>query len=416
MKTGTSESQQVANLSWLARIKSLKNIPPILRIIWDAAPGVVVWSLMFHLLAALIPILMLDVTRKIIDAIYVVISHREHLAGGFWLLVAAEFLLASLAIILARLVDFSESVLAERYTNHVNILIMRHAATLDLTSYEDPLFYDKLERARVQGADRNGMIQSAGQLIQQFITTITLAAGIYLISPWILIALIAFVVPAFLGETHFAFLGYSLSVQQTPARRELDYLRTLGASKESAKEQKLFGLGPFFVGRYTTLSDELYRQNVVLARRKLLVGSCLSLLGTIGYYGTYAYGIHETLIGLLTLGTLTFLAGAIAGASTNIQSLFSTFSKIADHALFLTDLIEFFSVRPKICFQAQLFSRTPADSTRIRIQERGFRLPWKVQTCPGERQFPAGARGTNRTGRRERPGKNHYRQVTHAIV
>ena len=406
MKTGTSESQQVANLSWLARIKSLKNIPPILRIIWDAAPGVVVWSLMFHLLAALIPILMLDVTRKIIDAIYVVISHREHLAGGFWLLVAAEFLLASLAIILARLVDFSESVLAERYTNHVNILIMRHAATLDLTSYEDPLFYDKLERARVQGADRNGMIQSAGQLIQQFITTITLAAGIYLISPWILIALIAFVVPAFLGETHFAFLGYSLSLQQTPARRELDYLRTLGASKESAKEQKLFGLGPFFVGRYTTLSDELYRQNVVLARRRLLVGSCLSLLGTIGYYGTYAYGIHETLIGLLTIGTLTFLAGAIAGASSNIQSLFSTFSKIADHALFLTDLIEFFSVHPKICSKPNCFPGPRPIRQGFEFKNVAFGYPGRSKQVlenvsfrlePGERIALVGANGQGKT-------------------
>src|SRR5260370_37948918 len=137
---------------------------------------------------------------------------------------------------------------------------MRHAAALDLTSYEDPSFCDKLERARDQGADRLGMIQASGQLIQELVTTITLAAGIYMISPWILVALITCVVPAFLVETHFAFLGYSLSVQQTPARRELDYFRILGASEDSAKGQKLFGLGGVFVWRYAALSDELHYQ------------------------------------------------------------------------------------------------------------------------------------------------------------
>ena len=114
---------------------------------------------------------------------------------------------------------------------------MKHAATLDLTTFEDPDFQDTLERARVQGADRIGMVQAMGQLIQEMITTVTLAAAIYLVSPWILLGLVAFIVPAFLGETHFAFMGYSLSVQQTSARRELDYLRMLGASRESAKNR-----------------------------------------------------------------------------------------------------------------------------------------------------------------------------------
>src|SRR5579872_588148 len=94
MNPGTNQAEQPANHSWRARIKSLKNTPPIFRIVWDSAPGVVVSSLLFHLLAAMIPILILDITRKIIDTIYVVISHRTPLPGGFWLLVASEFLLA----------------------------------------------------------------------------------------------------------------------------------------------------------------------------------------------------------------------------------------------------------------------------------------------------------------------------------
>src|SRR4029077_6902034 len=117
---------------------------------------------------------------------------------------------------------------------------------------------------------------------------------------------------------------------------------------ESAKELKLFGLAPYVIDRYTALSDDLHRQTVGLARQKLFFGALLTMLGTFGYYGTYAFVIYRTVSGALTLGTMTLLAGAIAGASTNIQAFFSTFSIIADQALFMTDLLEFFEVQPKI--------------------------------------------------------------------
>ena len=92
----------------------------------------------------------------------------------------------------------------------------------------------------MQATDRLGMIQSMGRLVQQVITAISLSVSIVLFSPWLLLLLIAGVVPAFLGESHFAFLGYAKNFRQTPIRRQLDYLRVLGGSKEAAKELKLF--------------------------------------------------------------------------------------------------------------------------------------------------------------------------------
>jgi ATP-binding cassette, subfamily B, bacterial len=333
---------------WRDRLRALQNIPPLFRIVWKAAPRVVTAGLAFRVIIALLPVAMLAVTKVIIDAIYGLTSQHRPLPGNFWWLVVLQFGLASLGTVLVRLIDFCENVLADKYTRYISTQIMVHAASLDLATYEDYNFHDKLERARVQGTDRIGMIQASGRLVQEVIMTASLAASILFFSPWILFALIVCIVPAFLGETHFAFLGYSLSFNQTTARRQMEYLRVLGGSKESAKELKLFGLSKYLVGRYTALSDELHHQMVALQKRKLLLGTLLAVLGTVGYYGTYAYVVYETVIGVLTLGTLTFLAGAIAGASTNIQAVFTTFSSIADQALFLTDLLEFFSVKPKI--------------------------------------------------------------------
>lgn len=290
---------------------------------------------------------MLAVSKRILDAV------QQHFAGAplpntFWYLVAGEFALAVFGAVVGRTTGYFDALLADRFTRYVSIRVMEHASKLDLSSYEDPVFYDKLERARVQATDRIAMVQALGTIGQQVIAAATLSVGILWFSPPLLLILIVAVVPAFLGESHFAFEGYSLNISQTPTRRQLDYLRTLGASKESAKELKLFGLSGFLTAEYTRLSNRIYDEDLRLAGKRLRAGALLSLLSTGAYYGAYAYVIYRTVTGSLTWGSLQFMAGALAGASSNIQSVFATFSSIADQSLFLTDLVEFLRVEPNI--------------------------------------------------------------------
>jgi ATP-binding cassette, subfamily B, bacterial len=401
-----AEIQDQTPPKWRERIRALSNARPLFKLIWEAAPLAVASSLLLRFAISLIPIAVLAVTRVIIDSIYALTSRHTVLPNAFWWLVGLEFGLACLGTILARLTDFSDTMLADKYTRHISTRIMEHASQLDLTRYEDPAFCDKMERARVQGTDRVMMIQMTGRLIQEGITTASLAVGILVFSPWMLLFLLVCVVPAFLGETHFAFLGYSLNFEQTSARRQMEYFRTLAGAKESAKELKLFRLGPYLVRRYKTLTDDLHEQTVQLAKRKLLYGGLLTVLGTLGYYGTYAYVIFETVRGLLTLGQLTFLSGAIAGASSNIQAFFSTFSEIADQALFMTDLLDFFSVQPRIVTKPGALAAPRPIQRGIEFRNVSFAYPGSqtpilrdisFQLAPGERVALVGENGQGKT-------------------
>jgi ATP-binding cassette, subfamily B, bacterial len=334
--------------SWNERLSALRNIPPVLKIVWQSGPGVVSFGTAARFVAALLPLALAYIPKLIIDILVHLRSEPGPIPERLWWLVGAEFGLAVFSSIVTRMIDYSDSLLANKYTRHVSIEVMKHASELDLIAYEDPVFYDRLERARVQATDRLVMIQSIGRLELQLITAISMSVAVMIYSPWLMLLLIVAVVPAFLGESHFAFLGYAKNFRQTPIKRQMDYLRTVGGSKEAAKELKLFNLAGFLTQRFARLSDVIYEQDVALARRRLSIGSGLSLISTAGYYSAYAYVIWRTVAGQLGIGTFYFLTNAILQASSNIQQVFSTLSGIADQALFLTDLLAFFEMRPTI--------------------------------------------------------------------
>jgi ATP-binding cassette subfamily B protein len=392
--------------AWRERFKALSNIPPALKIVWEAGPRIVGSGIAFRIFAALVPLALLAVSRRIIDLIVQALKGHTSISPVLWWLVGVEFGLALLGTILARLCDYCDGVLADRFTRHVSIRVMEHASRLDLSSYEDPEFYNKLERARHQATDRIGMVQAFGQLLQGAITAISLSVSILAFSPWLLLLLIAGVIPAFLGESNFAFLGYALNMRLTPTRRQLDYLRDLGASKESAKELKLFGLSGHFSGRYARLADDVYTQNVALLKRRLRASALFALLSSAAYYGAYAFVIFQTVSGGLSVGTMVFLAGALAGASSNIQQIFSIFSGIADQALFLTDLLQFFAVEPKVKSKPQALPAPRPIRQGFEFENVSFNYPGTARPIldglsfrlrPGERIALVGENGQGKT-------------------
>src|SRR5438552_2547438 len=184
--------------SWRERLSALRNVPPVLKIVWQSGPGVVTFGIVARVISALLPIALAYIPKLIIDILDDHLRTHALVPKQLWWLLLAEFVLAVLASLVSRMIDYSDSLLANKYTRHVSIQVMKHASELDVIAYEDPVFYDRLERARVQATDRLAMIQMLGRLIQQIITTITLSVSIVYFSPWLLLLLIAGVIPAFL--------------------------------------------------------------------------------------------------------------------------------------------------------------------------------------------------------------------------
>ena len=341
------------------RIGAIRNIPPFLALIWATSKPLTVWTVLLRLVRAVLPVLTLYVGKLIIDEVMARNAHggAPHTISG-WLtavaserlliLLGAEFALAVSSDLLGRLVSLFDSLLSEQFSNITSIRLMEHAATLDLEDFENSEQQDKLERARRQASTRMTLMNQLFGQAQDVITIISFGVGLVAYAPWLIVLLLVALIPAFLGEAYFNERSYSLAFSRTADRRELDYIRQTGASVETAKEVKIFGLNDFLIDRYRRLAADFYKANKLLAMRRAAWGGALTALGTVGYYASYGVIVFRTLTGQFSIGDLTFLAGSFRRLRTLLEGLLIGFTQTASQALYLDDLFSFFDVHPEI--------------------------------------------------------------------
>jgi len=323
-------------------------VPPLLRMVWATSPILSVATLVLRFITALFPLATLWVSKLIIDLVVRAIRSQPIDRSLIWKLLILELLLAVGADVLGRLISLADSLLGDRFTNYVSLRLMRHATSLDLVSFEDPVFYDKMERARRQTTARLGMLASLAGMAQQFLTLLSMLSAVVFVYPWLLLLLVVATIPVFLGETRFALLNYSMLFRYTPERRELDYLRYLGVSNESAKEIKIFGLGNYLADRARVLFERFYDENKKLAVKRTTEGALLNLAPTGAYYIAYALILKRALVGGLSIGDLTLMTGAFSRARNIMESLVSGLAGIAEQSLFIKDLFDFFDTKSLI--------------------------------------------------------------------
>ena len=376
------------------RFGALRNLPPFLKLVWRTSPGLTAADLLLRLVRALLPVATLFVGKLIIDEVVRLAGLADApdrladwLASGLldrlgWLL-AAELALAVLSDVLGRIVSLLDALLSEQFSNATSVRLMEHAATLDLEDFEDSDLQDRLDRARRQTMGRTVLLSQLFGQAQDVVTIVGFAAGLVVYAPWLIALLVLALVPAFLGEAHFNAQSYSLSWMRTPERRELDYVRQTGASVESAKEVKIFGLNAFLIDRYRRLAGAMYEDNRRLAVRRAGWGSALTAVGTVGYYVAYAFIAWQTLRGAFSIGDLTFLAGSFRRLRNLLEGLLIGFSQVAGQALYLDDLFSFFEIEPEIVSPPDPRPFPRPIRQGFRFEDVGFRYPgaerWAVR-------------------------------------
>ena len=400
------------DLDFKERLGALRNLPEFFSLIWSCNNWLAALNILLRVIRASLPLAMLYVGKLIIDEIVRIsviasgpaVENPDMSIVTIYVLI--ELGLAVFSDLLGRGIALLDSLLGDLVSHEISLRLMHQSARLDLECFEDSDFYDKLERARRQASSRILLMSQVLAQLQDSITVFFLAAALITFNAWLLLLLAITLIPAFLGETHFNSQSYSLMYGWTQERRELDYLRFAGASDETAKEVKIFGLSDFFGSRYKKLAGEYYRANRDLSTRRAAWGGLLSMVGSLGYYTAYAVIIYRTVYGELSLGDLTFLSGSFLRLRSLMEAILIRFSSIADSALYLRDLFDFLEMEPRIISIDNSLPFPVTIRKGFTFENVGFRYPqmkqWVLRDVsftlhPGEKLALVGENGAGKT-------------------
>ncbi len=334
--------------TWRERAEALRYLPPLLGEVWRTHRGYAAAGLGSRLLLSVLPVAMLWVSKLLVDEVVKIATGGGGNEGEVWRLLGIEIGLVVATDVLGRVMGLCDSLLADLFTNRMTLKLMRHAAALDLVTFEDPKFQDKLERARRQTTDRLSMLCLVAGLLQQTLSLVAMSASVIAFSPVLFGFLVVSLAPVFWSESRFAAMAYSLLYRWTPERRQMDYLRLLGASHTTAKEVKLFGLSEFLIERVNGLFERFYVENRKLAVRRAGVNFLWGLLPNVAYYASFVYILEQAMARLITVGDLIFLTRAFSNARALLGQIFQNLSRVAEQALYVRDLFDFFETQPAL--------------------------------------------------------------------
>jgi ATP-binding cassette subfamily B protein len=343
---------------------SLTYIPRFFKEIWQTNKKLFLISALCRLIAALLPVVILWVGKIIIDEIIRITTQGEKDFSELWKYVLLEFILVVLSDLMSRAISLTDGILGDQYNINTSVKIIEKTNEVDISLLENSEFYDKLERARTQTMGRVDLMSNVLGQAQTTISILTLVAGLIYFEPYLIILLVLSIIPSFINEVRFSQQQYSLARSWTAERRELDYLRFIGANDKTAKEIKLFGLTNFVVNRFRNLATIYFNLNKTLVIKRSSYGFLFNLLGSISYYAAYVFIIYRVLSGVITLGELTFLSGSFNRLMKSLQDFFSKFTRISESSLYLKDYFDFIDI--------SIDPKTAEDIPLPKVIQKGF--------------------------------------------
>ena len=372
LNTLAEQSKGSININFQA----LKYLPRFFSEVKKTNPTLFYFNVLLRIISSVFPIAMLYIGKLIIDNVVEIVSNDLTATyDNIWKFVLIELSLVVLNDVFNRVISITEGLLGDQYSIQSSVRLINKTAEVEMYQLEDATFYDKLERARQQTTGRVSLLSSLLTQGQDLIIITQYIIALIYFEPWLILIVILSIIPSFINDLKFSSQSYSLSRSWTAERRELDYLRYIGANDKTAKELKLFGLAHFISERFKKLSFQYFKLNKQLATKRGIWGSIFTTLGTLAYYGAYVLIVFRVVSKVLTIGDLTFLAGSFNRLKSKLSLSFKNFTRITTAALYLKDYFEFIDLKAIIDESFEIKSMPKEIKEGIKIENLYFTYP-----------------------------------------
>ncbi len=323
----------------------------IFRLVWKTGPWIMFFMTFIALFNGVMPIVGSLISKNILNELqinYELATGSESLSsffasGAFYLLIIL-FTYRILNRVVSQVSNAVTRIAGEKVVRRVKVEIMNKAKTLDLSSFDRPEFYEKLENANREAGNRPISILSS--TFSMISTTISLVGYIIILATapgmwWTAILIAVVSIPSAIISFIYRKKNFQYMRYRSKDRRQMSYYSDLLVHKDIVKEVRMYNLSDTFIGRYEEVFKRYYS-----GLRKLIINesiwhvtiSVISASVNCFCYAMVALGVFR---GFFRIGDYSLYTGALTNIANDVTSLINVSATIYEGTLFIDNLISF---------------------------------------------------------------------------
>jgi ATP-binding cassette subfamily B protein len=333
------------------KLKKALRLLPALRLVWQSSPGWTTIYIFLLIAQGILPVLQLYLTKLIIDTVSISITSTDRASNFsqlviFIVLTGVVTLVSTVCSSSAELVNTAQS---QQVTDYMSSIIHAKSIEVDLEYYENPQYFDTLQRAQEEATYRPKQILNNLVDAGQNVISLVAMVGLLLSLHWgVASVLFVAAIPSVLVRVKFADIMYHWHRKRTEIERQAEYLSWLLTGNIFAKEIRLFDLGTLFSQRFDKLRRQLYRESIAITTKRFLASLAAQATAVILMLTAYSFVIYQTFLGILRIGDLVLYYQALQRGQEALKGVLGSLSALYEDNLFLINLYEFLGLQPNI--------------------------------------------------------------------
>lgn len=340
----------------IANFRKKFQLLPALQFVWTSSASWTIGRVVLVVFQGILPLVLLYLLKLVIDEISLALttlspggafpSDAFQTVLGLLLVFGGVSLLSNAVSVVSEIVNTAQT---QKVTDFMQNILLEKSMAADLEYYENPEYYDTLQRAQQEAPYRpSQLLNHLVQLSQSSILLIGVI-GLLVSLHWALaLVLLIGAVPAFLVRIQFSKILYRWRRRRTALERESVYLSLMLTTDMYAKEVRLFGLGPWLRQRYRQLRLFIYKETLNIVTKRSLSNFAAQFLSTVLTIAVFGFIAHSTLRGRLQIGDLVLYQQALQRGEGALSNVLKALSGLYEDNLFLTNLYEFLDLTPNI--------------------------------------------------------------------
>ena len=388
----------------------------IFRLVWETRPWILLVKILLAVCSGLLPVAQAYAGSLLLNdlaAAYTVATSGNGVSDGAWKGIVGLLVLQFVCIFAITLTNninnLVTNIAGELVSCHVREKIMFKARELDLSSFDKPDFYAKLENASREANHRP--IQIIGASFSIVSTVITLVSYFIILAnvrpQWASLLVIALSVPGAVVNFVYRRKNFRYMRFRSKDRRMMSYYSDIVTNKDMVKVIRMFGLYDLFLKRYRTVFKRYFSGIRSLFLKEGAWNISLALVSGAANCVLFLLIAKQVFAGEIEIGNYSLYTGALNSIATGIAGFISTTATVYEGTLFIDNLIAFMSEKRRI----KPVSESPKEPQRhighrIELQNVSFRYPGtdrdviKNMSCvlePGSTVVLVGLNGAGKT-------------------